>query len=71
VELGDDVGTGVDEDLVAALVLGSSEVLGGQLGELQVRPRGAVVDDDPLPDGAQVGVALGVRTGTRLPERSR
>src|SRR5205807_225452 len=45
-EVGDDVGPGVGEDLVAPLVGRSAEVVGGQVARLEVRAGGAVVDHD-------------------------
>ena len=51
--LGDDVGPGEHEHLVAALEVGAAEVVGGQVLLLDVRAEGAVVDDDPLVDASR------------------
>ncbi len=53
--LGHQVGAGLDQPLVAALELGPAEVVGAQAEQLQVRPHGAVEDDDPLAQRLQVG----------------
>ncbi len=42
----DDVGPGDDEELVAPLEVGASEVVRAETGELQVGTHGAVEDDD-------------------------
>ena len=47
-QLGDGVGPGLDEDLVAALEVRASEVVRSQVEELEVRAGGAVEDDDTL-----------------------
>ena len=52
--LGHDLGPGLDEPLVAALELGSAEVVRTEVEQLQVRPHGAVEDDDPLAQGLEV-----------------
>jgi hypothetical protein len=54
VHLGDQLGTGVAEDLVAALERIAAEVVGSQIVPLQPGPRGAVEHDDPLADGRKV-----------------
>ena len=48
VHLGDDVGPGEHEHLVAALERGPAEVVGGQVLLLHAGAEGPVVDDDPL-----------------------
>ena len=58
--LGDEVRLGLDQDLVAPLVLGPAEVLVGETQQLQVRAHRAVEDDDAL---AQ---RLEVRRGGRI-----
>ena len=47
----DDVGPAHHQQLVAPLELGTAEVVGGQLGQLEVGAHGAVEDDHPLGDG--------------------
>ena len=55
VDLRHEVRPGLDEPLVAALELGTSEVVGLQAQELQVRAHGAVEDHDTLVERLQVG----------------
>ena len=55
VHLCHEVGTGLDEPLVAPLELGPAEVIGLESEQLQVGAHGAVEDDDPLAQGLQVG----------------
>ena len=47
----DHVGAGDHQELVAPLQIGTPEVVGGQVGQLQIGAHGAVEDDDPLGDG--------------------
>ena len=54
VQLGDRVRPGLDEDLVAPLEVGTSEVVRTQAEELKVGARGAVEDDDALVQCPQV-----------------
>ena len=56
VHAADDVGPGEAQHLVAALERGAAEVVGGQVEALDVRPEGAVEDDDPFGDGIEVGL---------------
>ena len=53
-ELGDGIGPGIDEDLVAALEVRAPEVVRSETEELQVRARGAVEDDHALTQRPQV-----------------
>ena len=55
VHTGDQLRTGLDQDLGAALELRRAVVLHGQVLFLQPRPRGAVEDDDVVRDRGQVG----------------
>ena len=48
VHLGDLVGPGEDEVLVAALERGSAEVVGAEVAALDPGAEGAVEDDDPF-----------------------
>ena len=50
----DDVGAGVDEQLVAPFEIGPAEVVGGQILLLKVGAGGAVEDDDAFVDQVQV-----------------
>ncbi len=50
VEVGDDVGAGGDEHLVAPLERRPAEVVGREVPQLQVRPGGAVEDHDTFGD---------------------
>ena len=54
VHLGHQVGAGLDQALVAPLELGAAEVVGTEAEQLQVRPHGAVEDDDALAQRLQV-----------------
>ena len=65
VHLGDHVGSGDHEQLVAALEVLAAEVVGPQAQRLHVGAEGAVVDDHLLVD--QVEVAAGTHGLTRLP----
>ena len=65
VHAGDDLGTGDDEQLVAALEGLTAEVVGAELERLDVRAEGAVVDDDALRDEVEVPAAT--HGPTRLP----
>ena len=67
VEVGDDVGPGVDEDLVAPLERRPSEVVGRQVARLQVGASGAVVHDDPLARGLEIGVHAAPRLLASIP----
>jgi hypothetical protein len=49
----DEVGSGVHQDLVAALEGGPAEVVGGEVARLDPRAEGAVEDDDPFPGGVE------------------
>ena len=51
VDLGHEVRARLDEPLVAAFELGSTEVVGAEPEQLQVRPHGAVEDDDAVARG--------------------
>ena len=53
VEAGDELGSGDDEQLVAALEIGPAEVVGGEAGGLDAGAHGAVVDDDPFTGGGE------------------
>ena len=64
VHLGDDVGPGDRQDLVAALELRTAEVVGRQPELLDVGAEGAVVDDDALVDEVEEAAH---RQVTRLP----
>ena len=55
VEVGDDVGAGGDQDLVAALHGRPAEVVGAEVAQLQVGAGGAVVDEDPLARRVEIG----------------
>ena len=55
VQVGDHVGPGVDQDLVAALEGGAAEIVGPEVAQLQVGAGGAVEDDHPLPHRVEVG----------------
>ena len=57
------VGPGDHQELVTALELGAPEVVGGELGQLEVGTHGAVEDDHPLGGGAEVGGSGGVGVG--------
>src|SRR5436309_352244 len=59
VHVADHVGAGQDQVLVAALVLGATEVPGGEVATLDVRPRRAVEDDDALGEKGAQAVAAG------------
>jgi hypothetical protein len=54
VDLRDEIGTGLDEDLVAALEFGPSEVVGTEPEDLQVGAHGAVENDDALAQCLQI-----------------
>ena len=54
VHLGHQVRPGLDQPLVAALEVGSAEVVGSEAEQLQVRAHGAVEDDDALAQRLQV-----------------
>ena len=54
VDLVDGVGTGHHQQLVAALQVRPTEVVGRELLQLQVRPHGAVEDDDALACGLEI-----------------
>ena len=60
VDLGDQVGAGVDQDLVAALELGPTEVLRAQTQQLQVGAHGAVEDEDALTQRREIRRLVGV-----------
>ena len=71
VEVGDHVGPGVDEDLVAPLEGRPAEVVGRQSPELEVGAGGAVVDDDPLADGVEIAAHVAIQAnGTARAARS-
>ena len=53
-DLGDGVGPGADEDLVATFELGPPEIVGGQPHELEVGAHGPVEDQHPLPQRLEV-----------------
>ena len=55
VHLGDEIGAGADQDLVAALEVGAAEVLGVQAEHLQVGAHRAVEDEHPLPQRLEIG----------------
>ncbi len=54
VYLFDHVGTGDHEDLVAPFEVRAPEIVGGQIGQLEIGPHGAVEYDDALGDGLEV-----------------
>ena len=54
VDLGHQVGARLDEPLVAPLELGTAEVVGAEPEQLQIRPHGAVEDDDAARQRLQV-----------------
>jgi hypothetical protein len=62
VDLGDEVGAGADQDLVAALEVRTTEVFGGQAQQLQVGAHGAVEDQYPFPERLEVSGCSGVET---------
>ena len=53
-DLGHHVGARLDEQLVAPLELRAAEVVGAEAEQLQVRPHGAVEDDDALAQRLEV-----------------
>ena len=65
-QLGDDVGPGLDQDLVAALEVRAAEVVGGPRPELEVRAGGAVEDDDALAQRLQVVAGGGVEAAEQF-----
>ncbi len=58
VQLRHDVRAGHAEDLVAPFEIRATEVVARQSGELEVRPRRPVVDEDALLEGREVGGIL-------------
>ena len=66
VDLGDEVGAGADQDLVATLEVGAAEVLGAQAQHLQIGAHGAVEDEHPLPQGLEVGGCGRVETAEQF-----
>src|SRR5439155_1270355 len=56
VQVGDNVRPGVDQDLVAPLEGGATEVVRRQVARLQGGACGAVVHDDALARGLEIGV---------------
>lgn len=54
---------GVHQDLVAPFEGDASEVVGAELHELEVGPRGSVEDEDAFRKCGQVGVAERVEAG--------
>ena len=58
VHAGDHVGSGGDEQLVAALEGLAAEVVGGEVERLHVGAEGAVEDDDALGDEIEVPALL-------------
>ena len=66
VYLGDEVGAGTDQDLVATLEVGAAEVLGAQAQHLQVGAHGAVEDQDPLPQRLEIGGCGRVETAQQF-----
>jgi hypothetical protein len=60
----DSVGAGDHQDLVAALEVRAAEVVGREILNLEICPRGAVVDEHSLGERGQVGVVRS-RTGKR------
>ena len=53
-DVGDDVRSGLDQELVAALEGVAPEVVLAQMAELEVGADGAVEDDDPLGNGIEI-----------------
>ena len=52
------VGPGVDEELVAPFECGSPEIVDREIHQLQVGSGRAVVDQNPLRQGAKVGIGF-------------
>ena len=59
VQIGNHVGPGVDQDLVAAFQGRAPEVVRPQMAQLQIGPGGPVEDHDPGGERVQVGVRGG------------
>ena len=66
VHLGDEIGAGADQDLVAALEVGAAEVLGRQAQHLQVGAHRPVEDEHPLPERLEIGGCGGVETSEQF-----
>ena len=58
-QLADDVGPRRTEDLVAPLQRGAAEVVGVELGELEIGPGGPVEDDGATLDRREVRILVG------------
>ena len=59
----DGVGPRVDKDLVAALEHRSTEILSGEVHQLEVGPGGAIEDQNALREGGEIGVSLSGQLG--------
>ena len=55
VQVGDDVGPGVDQDLVASLEVRTAEIVGAQVPQLKVGAGRTIEDHDPLACRVEIG----------------